>query len=24
MKSAIGVDDDGKVMTREDHPEVSN
>jgi V-type H+-transporting ATPase subunit B len=24
MKSAIGVDDDGKMMTREDHPSVSN
>ena len=24
MKSAIGVDDDGKVMTRIDHPAVSN
>lgn len=24
MKSAIGIDDDGKEMTREDHPSVSN
>jgi len=24
MKSAIGVDDDGKMLTREDHPSVSN
>ena len=24
MKSAIGVDDDGKKLTREDHPSVSN
>lgn len=24
MKSAIGIDDHGKVMTRVDHPEVSN
>jgi V-type H+-transporting ATPase subunit B len=24
MKSAIGKDDDGKMLTREDHPSVSN
>lgn len=24
MKSAIGVDDHGKMLTREDHPSVSN